>query len=102
MQRKLCRFTHCADEDEQRHGRRRVDVHPGPQGQGHRRIAGPREQLLELERAIELIGERNTSEEGCIGHAQERERLEGPSQRAGMAMVMREYVEEIAENLPEE
>ena len=75
---------------------------PGPERQHDRSIRRSDKELLEFERAIQLISERDAGEKGRVGHAQDRKGLERSRQRSLMRMIVREYVEQITENLPEE
>src|SRR5512135_187136 len=101
MNRKLRRFSHRADEEEQGHGCSSADLESRPERQSNRHLSGPCEELLELERAVQLIGERDPGEKRRVGDAQERKGLERSRQGPSMGMVVREHVEQIAEDLPE-
>ncbi len=101
MKRKLRRFGHRADEQQQCDRRGTAALDPGKQGNRGRRLCGHGEQLREFERAVEQISQHRAGEERDVAGPQKRKGSEGAVQGCGVSVVMNQEIQQIRQDLPE-
>src|SRR5688572_28424299 len=102
MQRKLRRLPHGSDEQERCDGSGPADFQPRPEREGDGIPGGSSEEILELKCTVELVRKNNPGKKRGIGNSEECKGLECSPERRCMRMVVRQDIEQIAQDLPEQ
>ena len=100
MERKLRRFAHGPDKNQERHRRGPAHLNSGQDRERDRPVRGLGKEFMEFDRAIQRMREDNPGKERHVADAQERKGSECSLQRGEVSKVVSEQGEQVAQELP--